>query len=126
MKKININCKTCNKEFLFRNKDKRDKNKFCSSVCALSDVRTIEHQKNAGKKGAIVNILKYRGTGLKSYVKENGRHQHRVVIEKILNRKLTSDEIVHHKDHNKKNNDPSNLQIMTRAEHAREHFKKHK
>lgn len=47
----------------------------------------------------------------------------RYVMEQILGRKLTSDEIVHHIDGNKLNNDPANLQIMTRAEHARLHMR---
>ena len=47
----------------------------------------------------------------------------RYVMEQILGRKLTSDEIVHHIDGNKLNNDPANLQIMTRAEHARFHMR---
>lgn len=46
---------------------------------------------------------------------------HRYVMEQHLSRKLRSDEIIHHKDGNKMNNDISNLEIMTRAEHARHH-----
>lgn len=42
-------------------------------------------------------------------------------MEQHLGRKLRSDEIVHHKDHNRANNDISNLEIMTRAEHTRLH-----
>ena len=38
--------------------------------------------------------------------------EHRLVMEKILGRYLTVDEIVHHKDKNKKNNDPSNLELF--------------
>ena len=32
--------------------------------------------------------------------------------------------IVHHIDGNKRNNDPSNLAVMTQSEHCRIHFKK--
>lgn len=117
-------CIICDKSFEKR-RDKRSKNKYCSSVCSLVPLRTKEHQIAAGKKGAMINILKYRGTGTKSYVKENGVHQHRIVAEKILGRKLEKGEIVHHIDHNKKNNDPSNLQIMTQSEHAKLHNKKY-
>lgn len=64
----------------------------------------------------------FRGTGTRdSYVKRKGRHEHRLVMENILGRRLTSDEIVHHKDHDKKNNHPDNLQLMTRSEHIAEH-----
>jgi hypothetical protein len=43
-------------------------------------------------------------------------------MERLIGRPLTSDEIVHHKDHNPRNNRPENLEILTRAEHARHHF----
>lgn len=42
----------------------------------------------------------------------------------MLGRKLKKGEIVHHKDGNKKNNDPKNLQVMTQSEHCKVHFKK--
>jgi hypothetical protein len=101
-----------------------EKGLFCSSRCALAFVRTKKHQIEAGKKAAKVIIAKYRGTGTKTYVKENGRHQHRVVMERILGRKLRKGEIVHHIDSNKKNNKPKNLMVMTQSEHCRLHFKK--
>lgn len=97
-----------------------EKGLFCSSRCALAHVRTREHQINAAKKAALVNIAKYRGTG-KGYIKEITKHQHRVVMEKMLGRKLRKGEIVHHVDSDKQNNDPKNLQVMTQAEHAKLH-----
>lgn len=51
---------------------------------------------------------------------------HILVIEKSINRYLEDDEIVHHIDENKLNNDISNLYLTDRAEHARiHHAKKH-
>ena len=46
---------------------------------------------------------------------------HRVVMENHLGRLLNANEIVHHIDHNKHNNDISNLEVMTNREHARNH-----
>ena len=46
---------------------------------------------------------------------------HRVVMENYIGRLLTPDEVVHHKDHNKKNNDISNLELLTSKEHFRLH-----
>lgn len=47
---------------------------------------------------------------------------HRYIMEKHLGRKLSYDEVVHRRDHNKLNNHISNLEVMDRAEHTREHL----
>ncbi len=46
---------------------------------------------------------------------------HRVLMENELGRLLLDTEVVHHKDHNRHNNDISNLQVMDRYEHNRHH-----
>lgn len=49
--------------------------------------------------------------------------EHRVVMENHLCRLLNSDEVVHHKNENKKDNRVTNLQVMSKEEHARLHGK---
>lgn len=58
-------------------------------------------------------------------IKVNGvkYDEHRYIMEQHLGRKLKRDEVVHHKDGNKRNNDLSNLEVMSLSEHAREHNK---
>lgn len=46
---------------------------------------------------------------------------HRYVAETFYGVRLTSDLHVHHKDENKLNNDPDNLEILTAAEHGKLH-----
>lgn len=46
---------------------------------------------------------------------------HRVVVENILQRELREDEVVHHVNHDTRDNRPENLKVMTRSEHAKHH-----
>ena len=57
------------------------------------------------------------------YVSVNGRKiaEHRLVVERREGRKLSPDEVVHHVDHDRFNNDPDNLLVLSRSEHARLH-----
>lgn len=48
--------------------------------------------------------------------------EHRLVAEERLGRFLEPNEIVHHKDGNKTNNSPENLEVLTRSEHVQKHF----
>lgn len=50
-----------------------------------------------------------------------GRTVHRVLAEKRAGRKLDRMEYVHHIDHNKRNNNLSNLKIMSARDHAIHH-----
>jgi len=47
------------------------------------------------------------------------RLQHRIVMENFIGRKLSFNEIVHHIDGNKTNNNLENLRLMSRSEHTR-------
>lgn len=47
--------------------------------------------------------------------------RHIVVMENKLGRLLVPGETVHHKDHDKSNDNPDNLEIKTNAQHSRDH-----
>lgn len=50
---------------------------------------------------------------------------HRAVMERELGRPLRTDEFVHHKNHNKLDNRPENLELMDPVAHGRLHHLKH-
>lgn len=50
-----------------------------------------------------------------------GKSLHTVIAEWKIGRPLLPEEVVHHHDRNKQNNDPSNLMVMTQSEHAKLH-----
>jgi hypothetical protein len=47
--------------------------------------------------------------------------EHREVIEEKIGRELRENEVVHHVDGDKKNNNPENLTVMERSEHSAHH-----
>lgn len=145
-----INCDQCGKQ-IYKHSSQIKKHNFCSRNCAnlfsrktnpryrefknydaisanmsqinlrLNPSRMTEERKR--KIGETRHKRLFTG---KSYMKINGRHLHRVIIERHIGRKLRSDEIVHHIDGNFQNNEISNLKIVTRSEHAKIHLHKQK
>lgn len=47
---------------------------------------------------------------------------HRHIVKGYLAINLSFNDVVHHKDENKWNNDPDNFQIVSRSEHSRMHM----
>ena len=82
--------------------------------------KTPEAQRRENNR--IAQLARFDQIKPTTYRKLLGRHEHRVVAEQILGRALMRNEIVHHLDGNKQNNDPTNLQVMTQSEHLKLHF----
>ena len=120
--KITKTCNTCGN--LFEIPWKQRKQRFCGHKCAFVFVGPIARAaaftpEAIAKRG---NVLRGRGAGL-SYIKRNGRHEHRLVAEEKMGRPLLPGEISHHIDENKRNNHPDNLEVLSsQSEHARLHF----
>jgi len=83
-----------------------------SYVAPSSDVR--EHMRAA-------QLRRFPSVKPTTYRKLFGRHEHRVVAEEKLGRTLRPDEHVHHRDHNRQNNAPDNLEVLPAREHLALH-----
>jgi len=68
-------------------------------------------------------VIKISRNGYEYFIGNDGKEVplHRYIVEKELGRKLKSNEIVHHKDEIKNNNEPSNLEITNRSLHIKHH-----
>lgn len=105
------------------------------SVCApcLRKVKSANGRKvSAGQAPAlgavreiVVRGIRYRQVyrpDLDDTTKSGWMMEHRVVMADVLGRRLTPVEVVHHKDHDGTNNDPSNLELCaSQGEHLAKH-----
>lgn len=113
-------CAVCGTVFIPH--PRRQEARYCSRSCIWQSTKGAEFnakvaRETAEKRGS---AMRGRGEG-RSYRKLNGRHEHRVVAEQKIGRRLKRGEVVHHIDGNHLNNHPDNLEVMSQREHMRLH-----
>jgi hypothetical protein len=99
--------------------------------CSQMGISAIAREKkmplrNSFHVGYISTSNGYKCIQVKGHPHQNNKGyvlEHRWVVEQEIGRFLTTEEIIHHIDRNKKNNHISNLVIMTRQEHIKLHWR---
>ena len=106
-------CSVCGKEFV--PKHNKSPGIFCSHAC-----RGVSSRSDRLSRNGYWYVCKpdHPNCSKQGYVAE-----HRLVMESLLGRLLTDDEVVHHKNGDKKDNSPSNLELLSRKDHSGLHFR---
>lgn len=107
-------CEHCGNEYAKRKSEaywQYEERRFCSRPCADKGRRTTRVPNEEFK-------ARYRQKKL-----PGGRRQleHRWVMEQVLGRPLRRDEQVHHINHDRLDNRPENLEVVSSAEHGQRH-----
>lgn len=123
-----ISCKGCGVDFEPNYPEQRYHSQSCWMRSYNRDNPDGHSQRGARKGGRTRGAQMKAAASGKGYVKRSGTddHEHRVVAEEVLQRRLHPREVVHHEDQNKQNNDPANLIVfVSQAQHARHHLLGH-
>jgi len=122
-------CDLCGVTYYARNDSlKVGMGKYCSKSCQVKQQHIDGTNNAARQRDKHHNWKEGRTVDNKGYMRvlqpshENANHQgyvleHRLVMSEHLCRPLTEEEIVHHLDEDRLNNDISNLVLTTRSEH---------
>lgn len=98
----------------------------CGYNKELSGKTTFKRGHNTWNKGKAAPYYD-RSTGyMRIWLHGKRPKLHRVIMENHVGRSLGADELVHHKDFDKLNNDISNLEVMSRRDHMLLHWEARK
>lgn len=120
-RKIIKQCEICNKDFkTYKSVNKR----FCSRQCKVKWQKTITGSIHPAYKGIINYGNGYNALFMPQHPQSDSKGyvlEHRYIMETKLGRFLEKEEIVHHLNGDKKDNNLSNLELTNNKDHSRRH-----
>lgn len=128
IKKLNFCCRSCLAAFSSKSKNPEGYSGLKDFTNISEHMTKLNLEKNPDRmttstREKLRQARLDSGDGI-SYKKLYGRHEHRVTAERMLGRPLTSEEVVHHVDGDKRNNAPDNLMVLpSQSAHAALHKK---
>lgn len=122
---VKRNCENCGVDFLaWQSRINIGKGRFCSTRCGRMG------SNNPAWKGGVRMAQGYRHILVPDHPHANGKGyvaEHRLVMEKRLNRYLTPEEVIHHINRVRDDNRIENLQLMAnQSEHYALHMTNNK
>lgn len=116
---VEIICLTCGKKkMVWQSRIDIGKGRFCSIACGklgINNHRWIDGTNH--KDGYVLKYMPMHPHSIKGYVLE-----HRLVMERHLDRQLLTTEIVHHKNSNRADNRIENLELHdSQSSHMKQH-----
>ena len=122
--KVEIACEQCQRTFLYDRRaahaDREKLRRFCSHACKHAHWKA--HGKpQPGPQGKRITVNGYVDVSCPDHPVVQGKpykrvYEHRLVMEKFLGRYLHPWETVHHKNGNKQDNRPENLEMWIRSQ----------
>ena len=109
-------CEECGATYKSRNQQ------FCSRTCANRNTA----RNRANTRGFVMDPKGYKLLRMPTHPmasREGYVMEQRFVMSEHLVRMLTSDEVVHHRNGDKADNDPDNLCLSNWVDHGKEHLK---